>query len=145
MTKDFQITEHFWLRHFLVSLSRPDLAEKLNPGPQEVQNIHLLCTTILQPARDRFGKMLINSGYRDDELNEAVGGSAISLHKGALAADPRPENPALLQPMFYWIMFELPHAWSQLVWYPRRGVLHVAGPCVGVEPFWKIDNSEGVR
>jgi hypothetical protein len=42
---------------------------------------------VLQPLRDRFGPIRINSGYRCPELNEAVGGVQSSQHMRGEAAD----------------------------------------------------------
>ena len=50
-------------------------------------NLAYLCHTVLQPLRDRFGPIRINSGYRCPELNEAVGGVANSHHLRGEAAD----------------------------------------------------------
>ena len=46
-----------------------------------------LCNFILQPVRDEFGIIRINSGYRSPALNKAVGGSKTSQHCNGQAAD----------------------------------------------------------
>ena len=44
--------------------------------------------TVLQKIRDHFGKaVVINSGYRTEAKNKAVGGAAYSQHKYGTAAD----------------------------------------------------------
>ena len=50
-------------------------------------NLAYLCHMVLQPLRDRFGPIRINSGYRCPELNEAVGGVKNSQHMKGEAAD----------------------------------------------------------
>ena len=56
--------------------------------------IRLLVTNILQPLRDALGKpLVINSGYRSPELNEAVGGTKNSQHLRGEAADIASEDP----------------------------------------------------
>ena len=57
------------------------------PTPEEIQNLTLLCTDILQPVRDRFGLTVVSSGYRSPELNKAIGGSNRSQHSKGQAAD----------------------------------------------------------
>lgn len=53
-----------------------------------------LVKEVLQPLRNAVGKPLtINSGYRCDELNDAVGGVATSQHVKGEAADIASENP----------------------------------------------------
>lgn len=52
-----------------------------------------LTETILQPLRDAWGgPITISSGWRCDELNKEVGGSATSAHKTGYAADIVPNN-----------------------------------------------------
>lgn len=44
--------------------------------------------TVLQKIRDHFGKaVVINSGYRTEAKNKALGGATYSQHKYGLAAD----------------------------------------------------------
>lgn len=92
-----QITKNFKLSEFTHS----DTAEKLGidniPSEFVIENITLLCTKLLQPLRSLYGKpMNINSGYRCEELNEAVGGVDTSDHRKGLAADVRCQNPKQL-------------------------------------------------
>ena len=50
--------------------------------------IALELVTVLQSIRDHFGRAVtVNSGYRTEAHNKAVGGSATSQHKYGLAAD----------------------------------------------------------
>ena len=59
--------------------------------------IRLLVVNLLQPLRDAYGNLLvINSGYRSDEVNKAVGGSKKSQHLRGEAADIRAEDPMIL-------------------------------------------------
>lgn len=51
-------------------------------------NIRALCESVLQPFRDYLGRpIIISSGYRCKELNEAVGGVVDSQHTLGQAAD----------------------------------------------------------
>jgi zinc D-Ala-D-Ala carboxypeptidase len=59
-----------------------------NSMPKEhLDNATALCENVLQKVRDHFGPVNINSGYRGDELNKAVGGSSRSQHCKGQAAD----------------------------------------------------------
>lgn len=50
--------------------------------------IHPELVTVLQKIRTHFGKAVnINSGYRTEAKNKAVGGASYSQHKYGLAAD----------------------------------------------------------
>ena len=58
------------------------------PNSEIVSNLEQLVDKILDPLREKYGKPIkINSGYRCDRLNKAVGGSATSQHRYGLAAD----------------------------------------------------------
>ena len=58
------------------------------PNSEIVNNLEQLVDFILDPLREKYGKPIkINSGYRCDRLNKAVGGSATSQHRYGLAAD----------------------------------------------------------
>ena len=93
----WQITKNFTLSEFIDSDTADRLGIDNTPTEQAVENITLLCTKLLQPLRSLYGKpMNINSGYRCEELNEAVGGVESSQHRQGLAADVRCENPKAL-------------------------------------------------
>lgn len=92
-----QITRNFNLEEFIHSDTAKRMGIDNTPTEQEVENITLLCTKLLQPLRSLYGRpMYINSGYRCRELNEAVGGVETSDHRRGLAADVRCDNPKAL-------------------------------------------------
>lgn len=67
-------------------------------------NIEYLARHMLQPMRDEFGAIKINSGYRGPALNKAVGGSATSFHSYGMAADIVPlARGVSLKDLFVWI------------------------------------------
>ena len=83
-----QLSKNFRLSEF----TRSDTAKRLGivnecSSVEQVLNLAYLCHTVLQPLRDRFGPIRINSGYRCPELNKAVGGVANSQHMRGEAAD----------------------------------------------------------
>lgn len=58
------------------------------PNYHEIDNLTKLCKELLQPIRDVYGKpIIITSGFRNEALNRAVGGSSTSMHRKGLAAD----------------------------------------------------------
>ncbi len=51
-------------------------------------NLTALVDTVLDPLREAWGKAIrVNSGYRSEALNRAVGGSKTSHHMSGKAAD----------------------------------------------------------
>lgn len=58
------------------------------PPSEATQNLKILVETLLDPLRQNYGKpIIVNSGYRCDALNKAVGGSKNSQHCLGQAAD----------------------------------------------------------
>ncbi len=83
-----QLSTNFRLSEF----TRSDTAKRLGienecSSVEQVLNLAYLCHMVLQPLRDRFGPIRINSGYRCPELNRAVGGVKNSQHLRGEAAD----------------------------------------------------------
>lgn len=88
------------------------------PDIQSIVNLCALCHRILEPLRKWYGKPItINSGYRCQELNRAVGGAKNSYHQYGRAADI-PMNPALVS----YIRDHLPY--KELI--NEGGWIHVA-------------------
>ena len=52
-----------------------------------ITNLQILCEKVLQPVRNHFGPIAINSGYRGLVLNKAIGGSWKSQHCEGKAVD----------------------------------------------------------
>jgi uncharacterized protein YcbK (DUF882 family) len=70
------------------------------PPPTVVENLQQLVTNVLQPVRDKFGPLIVTSGYRSRQLNVAIGGSPTSDHVLGMAADieaPALDNKVLAQ------------------------------------------------
>lgn len=58
------------------------------PNQEEINNLEALISNVLDPLREVFGKPIkVNSGYRCEALNKAVGGSKTSHHLKGMAAD----------------------------------------------------------
>lgn len=55
---------------------------------EQMENLVKLIEHVLDPLREAYGKPIrVTSGYRSQELNKAVGGSATSDHLAGCAAD----------------------------------------------------------
>lgn len=66
------------------------IAKKIDNTPTEEvkKNLENLVKYVLDPLREMYGKPIyVNSGYRSEALNKAVGGSKTSQHVLGMAAD----------------------------------------------------------
>lgn len=81
------------MKHFdFKELTHSDIAiaKKIDNTPTEEvkKNLENLVKYVLDPLRDMYGKPIyVNSGYRSEALNKAVGGSNTSQHRLGMAAD----------------------------------------------------------
>lgn len=83
-----QLSPHFSLAEFTKSYTATRLGLPNVPTQVAINNLTLLCEKVLEPVRAHFGKpIIINSGYRSFELNQAVGGKANSQHRRGEACD----------------------------------------------------------
>lgn len=81
----------------LAELCRSRTAEHLRldntPNADEIARLEYLARTVLQPLRDHFEQpIVVNSGFRSEAVNNAVGGSPTSFHRIGAAADIRFER-----------------------------------------------------
>ena len=83
-----QLTEHFRIDEFLKSGTAISLKIDNSLPESLLFNLRRLAE-LMEEVRKTCGNhpIYINSGYRCEELNRAVGGSASSAHKIGLAAD----------------------------------------------------------
>ncbi len=144
-----RLTDHFTLYEMTRSRRYPEL--ETVPTLHEASNLHLLAATVLEPGReflqkfksDELGEdilLLMESGLRGFSLNVAVGGHASSLHKKAKAGDVRPSSPGLLCPLYEFWRDEMPWAWSQLILYVEKGIIHIALPEYGGYEICEVRN-----
>lgn len=93
---------------------RSSTAEKRNidnmPRDDKVwKRIEYLAVNVLQPVRNEFGPIKINSGFRSAALNHAIGGSNKSFHSFGMAADIVPVDRSVpLKDIFLYIYNNLP-------------------------------------
>lgn len=77
-----------------------------------VANLEKLCTRVLQPARNTYGKPIkVTSGYRCQELNTLIDGAATSQHCKGQAADLQCADNAQL-----FNIFRSQNNFDQLIW-----------------------------
>ena len=83
-----KLTENF----SLLELTKSQTAERKGidntPSPTHQENLKSLCTSILQPIRDHFNRVVsVSSGYRSEALCIAIGSKISSQHAKGQAAD----------------------------------------------------------
>jgi len=85
--KTIKLSKNFNLGEFLYSSTA--LRKNIpNDMPRDyLPRIKFLVDTIIQPVRDKFGPIKINSGYRSVDLCLAIGSTAHSNHAYGFAAD----------------------------------------------------------
>jgi zinc D-Ala-D-Ala carboxypeptidase len=113
----------------LVDTSLTDVSNNI-PGWNSLENLLVLCEKILDPLREAYGKpLLVNSGYRSNFVNEAVGGVSNSQHKLGCAADISVGYVPSLPEVFDLVQ-ELRLPFDQLIYYKKRHFIHISwSPC----------------
>ena len=83
-----QLSKHFTLEEFEKSQTATRKGIKNKAGSGEIKNLGDLCYEILEPVRAKFDKpVTITSGYRSEELCEAIGSKKTSQHTTGNAVD----------------------------------------------------------
>ena len=78
------------------------------PNAEQVKNLQQLCENVLQPLRDYLGEpVVINSGFRSQAVNMAVGGAKNSQHTKGEAADIKCKDYPYAKKIYAWIMDNL--------------------------------------
>lgn len=90
---DIRLSPHFTLGEFINLRKYADNV----PTIQAVVNLTYGCHMLLEPARKVVGPIIINSGFRNDNVNRKVGGVKNSQHLLGQAADIRPRDPTKFQ------------------------------------------------
>ena len=84
------LSEHFTLEEMTASETARKMHIDNTPPDIVIKNLKILCTQVLEPARQRYGHPLtISSGFRCMKLNRIVGGQPNSYHLKGMAADIR--------------------------------------------------------
>ena len=87
MVETIRVSKNFALSEMVKSATAERLNVDNSPSDIHLVNLTHLAIHILQPVRDEFGVITINSGYRSPALNAKVGGSKTSQHCNGQAAD----------------------------------------------------------
>jgi len=96
-----------------------------NPNEQQWENIEDLAVNILQPIREKFGRIRITSGFRCKRLNVLIGGSTSSNHCKGEASDIEPlEDGVSLFDILEFIVKDLEFR-NVILEFPPGGWVHV--------------------
>lgn len=113
----FILSKHFALSEMIDSATAKQNGLVNMPPPEVEDFASEFCERILEPIRDRFGPVVITSGYRSPELNALVGGAASSDHQWTnerIAADFQTPQ-AKLDEVFDWIRLESGLPFDQVI------------------------------
>lgn len=78
-----KLTENFTLEELTVTnTGLPNV-----PDTVQTEKLLYLATYILQPIRNKFGVVVVNSAFRSDSVNSSIGGVKTSQHRDGEAAD----------------------------------------------------------
>ena len=88
--------KYFTIEVCCVSSSYPKLVEVPQEGSSIYSNLTYLIER-LDVIREKWGSpIIVTSGYRNEKLNKAVGGSKTSYHRLGLAADIHPKSGSMM-------------------------------------------------
>lgn len=80
--------KYFTIEELSHSVTAMQMGINNSPDFQSQRSLETLVSKLLDPIREAWGKpILVNSGYRNQELNKAVKGAANSQHTKGEAAD----------------------------------------------------------
>ena len=82
-----RLSKNFVLSEITRSNTARRLGIKNEPTKKHMEGIQRIITNLIQPMRDAIGPIRISSGYRNPELNRAIGGSSKSQHCKGEALD----------------------------------------------------------
>lgn len=115
--------------HFKVSdLSKTDTGIENRVPEDKYNNIHILAEA-LEKLYTTLGPIKIVSAYRNEDVNQAVGGASSSRHLYAEAADFYPTNTT---PIDYWFRIlgdsSLRSILGEITYKEHQGTIHVTIP-----------------
>ena len=134
-----------WPKNFtLEEMTRTNTGLPNTPSTEEEKKLLWMATYMLQPIRDKWGRLYTTSAYRSFGVNEKVGGHIHSQHKDAEATDFQPE--ANIKEVFNWIR-ESGIKYGQLI-YEKHGDkewIHISMPRLNRENGQNLSIINGVR
>jgi zinc D-Ala-D-Ala carboxypeptidase len=112
------------------------------PNEEQWKCIEKLAVNILQPVREKFGRIRITSGFRCVELCEKIGSNKNSNHTKGQAADFEPFRTSLLLfEVLKWIHDKLDYRELIAEFFPD-GWIHAAYREVGNEKILKLKDKD---
>ena len=123
-------------KHFsLAELTTTSTGLSNVPGLAARGKLEKLANEVLEPLRDRFGAIRVNSGYRSPAVNQAVGGAGgyctqatnpkCSSHTSGNAADVEALDGTPASTLAAWL-YDSDLPLNQVIIYWNTGHLHVA-------------------
>ena len=82
-----KLSQNFTIQEYIKSQTALRQGIDNTPTEEHMGNATALFRNVVQRVRDHFGVTVINSGYRGEALNKAVGGSSTSQHCKGEAVD----------------------------------------------------------
>lgn len=108
--------KYFTIKELCYSDTAKALKIDNTPTKEIEENLKLLVECLLDPLRKAWGSaILVNSGYRCEILNRAVGGSKTSVHRLGWAADIRPKNGKMEEFKKFVVEFLQMKFWDQCI------------------------------
>ncbi len=96
------------------------------PNEEEVKNLEHLVREILDPLRAVYGSPIrVNSGFRSEAVNKAVGGVANSQHLTGEAVDISAGNPEENKRLFHMLAHD-GYLFDQLIDEQKYSWIHVS-------------------
>ena len=125
-----QLSKHFKLEEFTKSMTATRKGISNEPGSGDIKNLENVCYEILEPVRAKFDKPItITSGYRSEELCEAIGSKKTSQHSKGQAVDFEIAGVPNIQ-VAYWLQNNVDFDQLILEFYkkddPAAGWIHVS-------------------
>ena len=101
-----KLSKNFALSEIIHSNTAKRLGIDNEPTETHLQNMQHLVDNLIQPLRDAVGPIRVRSGYRNPELNRAIGGSRSSQHCKGEALDLQFwQNGKMMNELIYeWIL-----------------------------------------
>lgn len=128
---DVQLSKNFTLGEFGMSDTAEQLGINNKMGWKEAMALENLVTKLIQPLREKYGKPIrISSGFRNTQLNAAVGGVPSSQHRKGEAADCAVGTK---DAETFWELVQTSGLdYDQVILYRKQGFVHVSLKLEGV-------------
>jgi len=120
-----QISKHISYKEATQSPTATQRGIKNDPNVEELNSMQEVAELVFEPLREWYGKPIkINSFFRCEALNKAVGGAKTSQHRFGKAIDIDAGSVAENKKLFDWIKSNV--AFDQLIWEKGGAWVHVS-------------------